>query len=113
MLGGMSGGRCLKTVTSPDRRAALAAALGFLSLAPREPELQLYTAASTHGAESVTSWQGWRARSTTSPCGATTGAAGARCSFSVTSSTRARRVPATRGREERPFYLVGEYFGIG
>jgi hypothetical protein len=45
-----------------DARAPLLrAALGFLSLEPREPELQLLHRCSTLGAESAMSWPGWRA----------------------------------------------------
>ena len=47
------------------------------------------------------SWPGWRARSTTSSCDATTAADGGRCSSSAVLSTRSRRMLATHGREAR------------
>jgi hypothetical protein len=54
---------------APDRRATLAAALGFLTLEPRAPELQLlHRWADTERGSATSSWE-WSARATgcTSP----------------------------------------------
>src|SRR5262245_4889657 len=81
-------GRAGGLVELDARGRLLRAALGFLSVQPSEPELQLLHRCFDTWRGIATSSPAWRGRSTTSSSGATTAGAGARYFSRAASSTR-------------------------